>query len=51
MHEVVCDVGGGVTQMGGVVGRDPAHIDANDVADVEIDDLADDRIEESHRAR
>ena len=37
-EEVVGEVGGGVAEVGGVVGRDAAHVHAHDRADLERDD-------------
>ena len=49
-EEVVGEVGGGVAEVGGVVGRDAAHVHAHDRADLEGDDGALRGVEELDRS-
>ena len=51
LEHVVADVDGGVTQVGGVVGRDPAGVHEDDVADLERDDGPTGRVVELHHRR
>ena len=48
LQHVVGQVGGGVTQVGGVIGRDPARVHRDDRPHLEGHDLAGDRVVELH---